>query len=71
MADLVTDLPIWEDNPFKVPSHIEVRRGATAERGDTIVFWDPIKQKNASMSADPNFLSQSNVDLAIDLLERI
>lgn len=71
MTDFVTDLPLWEDCPFKVPPHIEVRRGITTEHVDTIAFWDPVRKKNASMVANPNFMSQSNVDLAIDLLEHI
>jgi hypothetical protein len=67
MTDLVTDLPIWTDCPFKVPPHIEVRRGATAEFGDTAVFWDASRKKNVALR--PDGLGQYDVDLAIDLLE--
>jgi hypothetical protein len=66
MTDLVLDLPIWEDCPFKVPPHIEAR-GDTAH--DRVVFWHAGKGKNAAIRRDG--LTQYDVDLAIDLLEAI
>lgn len=48
---LVTDLPIWENCPYKVPPDIEVRRGQH-EGQDLVVFWDSVNQLHVDIPAN-------------------
>ena len=66
MTELVSDLQTWPDFPFKVPPHVEVRMEPAS---DFVVLWSPDRQKNVAVKLDE--LNQSNIDLALGLLEWI
>ena len=66
MPAYVEDIQVWPNFPFKVPPHVEVRMEPAS---DFVVLWSPDKQKNVAVKFDE--LSQSNIDLALDLLEWI
>ena len=64
MPNFVAEIPVWKDFPFKIPPHVEVRRRT---EGDNVILWDRNKEVNVTLTSD--FLNQSNVDLAVNMLE--
>jgi hypothetical protein len=64
---MVTDLLIWDDCPFSLPSAIEVRRGITPYGGEIIIFWNPERQTHIDISADKE-LSQGDLDHIVQSL---
>jgi hypothetical protein len=75
MNDLVTDLPIWTDCPFRerVPDNIEIRRGVMFGL-DTLVLWDSRGQRHVDLHAgdlgidDPAFDWSRILEPALSML---